>query len=77
MPRAGADDDFSRNFRFAVNTQRIHRVSLSVISFPPIEHEVGGKKDEWDRFGEFGEQARDVDVDTVCERRIGLARLRR
>ena len=62
MLRMPAHEIFGGCFGLSVHGEGARRILFDVISFAPVENEVGRKKDKWDVAREIEEVARHFDV---------------
>ena len=72
MTRIFQDNFLGREFRLAVNVQRIRRVRLDVISLAPVENQIRGKENKLDFRRQFREQFCDFNIHAPRERGIFL-----
>ena len=68
----GENDLLRSDFGFGINTERIHGVCFDVIPLLPVEHHVGGKKNEWNFCRQFCQHFGGFYICLPRERGIGL-----
>ena len=64
---------FRLSFRPSVNRQRMRRIFFHVVSFYPVENEIGGKEHKWNIRRHFHEIVRDADIGALRQVRVRLA----